>query len=96
MKWLEIIELRSVGKNRKFLEQDLKSLIEELNKDVIDLVWTLKESVSTGFDVKTQIEAENNLQKALNHARRSSAISIIIDSFAHNIAGHSLSSIRKI
>ena len=33
MKWLEIIELRSVGKNRKFLEQDLKSLIEELNKE---------------------------------------------------------------
>ena len=33
MKWLEIIELRSVGKNRKLLEQDLKSLIEELNKE---------------------------------------------------------------
>ena len=33
MKWLEIIELRSVGKNRKFLERDLKSLIEELNND---------------------------------------------------------------
>ncbi len=35
MKWLEIIELRSVsvGSNRKFLKRELKSLIEELNKE---------------------------------------------------------------
>ena len=33
MKWLEIIELRSVGKNREFLERELKNLIEELDKE---------------------------------------------------------------
>ncbi len=33
MKWLEIIELRSVGNNLKLLEPELKSLIEELNKE---------------------------------------------------------------
>jgi hypothetical protein len=33
MKWLEIIELRSVGKNREFLERELKNLIEELEKE---------------------------------------------------------------
>ena len=35
MKWLEIIELRSVsvGNNKEFLERELKSLIEELNKE---------------------------------------------------------------
>jgi hypothetical protein len=31
MKWLEIIELRSVGNNLKLLEPELKHLIEELN-----------------------------------------------------------------
>ena len=34
MKWLEIIELRSMGNNkRKLLERELKSLIKELNKE---------------------------------------------------------------
>ena len=33
MKWLEIIELRSVGSNRKFLERELKSIVDELNKE---------------------------------------------------------------
>jgi len=33
MKWLEIIELRSVGNNRKLFEQEFKSLIEELNRE---------------------------------------------------------------
>jgi hypothetical protein len=35
MKWLEIIELRSVGSNKQLLEDELKSLIKELNKDGI-------------------------------------------------------------
>ena len=33
MKWLEIIELRSVGDNLDFIERGLKSLIDELNKE---------------------------------------------------------------
>ena len=33
MKWLEIIELRSASTNLKLLEPELKSLIEELNKE---------------------------------------------------------------
>jgi hypothetical protein len=37
MKWLEIIELRSVDKNKKFLEQALKVLMEDLNQEVEQL-----------------------------------------------------------
>jgi len=33
MKWLEIIELRSVGRNRKFLESELETFIAELNEE---------------------------------------------------------------
>jgi len=33
MKWLEIIELRSVGSNRTLLESQLQSLINEVNQD---------------------------------------------------------------
>ena len=33
MKWLEIIELRSMGNNRKLLESNLKNLIDELNEE---------------------------------------------------------------
>lgn len=32
MKWLEIIELRSVGSNRKLLKRQLKALIDEAHK----------------------------------------------------------------
>lgn len=33
MKWLEIIELRSRSSNSKFIEDNLPSLIKELNKN---------------------------------------------------------------
>ena len=33
MKWLEIIELRSVGSNRELLESQLKKLIYEVEKE---------------------------------------------------------------
>jgi len=33
MKWLEIIELRSVGSNRALLESELQSLINEVNQE---------------------------------------------------------------
>jgi alkyl hydroperoxide reductase subunit AhpF len=32
MKWLEIIELRSVGSNRKILESQLQNLVNKVNK----------------------------------------------------------------
>ena len=32
MKWLEIIELRSVGSNRELLKRQLKALIDEAHK----------------------------------------------------------------
>ena len=32
MKWLEIIELRSVGSNRKLLESQLQNLVDRVNK----------------------------------------------------------------
>ena len=34
MKWLEIIELRSVGSNRELLKSQLQSLINEVNQEV--------------------------------------------------------------
>ena len=33
MKWLEIIELRSVGRNRELLEFQLQKLTKEVNKE---------------------------------------------------------------
>jgi hypothetical protein len=33
MKWIEVIELRSVASNRKLLESILQKLIEEVNKE---------------------------------------------------------------
>ncbi len=33
MKWLEIIELRSVGSNRKLLESQLQELINEVDRE---------------------------------------------------------------
>jgi len=33
MNWLEIIELRSTGGNKKMLESELKKLVIELNKE---------------------------------------------------------------
>ena len=32
MKWMEIIELRSVGSNRKLLESQLQNLVDRVNK----------------------------------------------------------------
>ncbi len=34
MKWLEIIELRSVGNNRELLESQLQKLIIEVDKEI--------------------------------------------------------------
>ncbi len=52
MKWLEIIELRSVsvGNNKEVLEQELKSLIEELNKETEQRAIKVYSRVVVGSD----------------------------------------------
>lgn len=34
MKWVEVIQIRSIGKNRKQLEFKLKELIDELGREI--------------------------------------------------------------
>jgi len=40
MKWLEIIELRSVGSDRELLESQLQNLTNELDKET-KISWSL-------------------------------------------------------
>ena len=65
MKWLEIIELRSVGSNRTLLEQQLHRLIKELEKEAKQQAISIYSRVAIDTDFSIHLlhdskEAEIN------------------------------------
>ncbi len=65
MKWLEIIELRSVDSNRILVEQELKNIIEELKKETKQQMLKVFSRVAVDSDFSIHIihdskEADTN------------------------------------
>lgn len=65
MKWLEIIELRSVGSNRELLESQLKKLINEVEKEAKKQAIKFYSRVMIDTDFRIQLfhdskKVENN------------------------------------
>ncbi len=55
MKWLEIIELRSMGNNRKLLESNLKNLIDELNEETEQQAIKIYNRVAVDSDLSIHL-----------------------------------------
>lgn len=55
MKWLEIIELRSMGNNRKLLESNLTNLLDELNEETEQQAIKIYNRVAVDSDLSIHL-----------------------------------------
>ena len=60
MKWLEIIELRSVGRNRELLESQLQKLINEVDKETKKQAIKAYSRVMIGTDFSIHLFHDSN------------------------------------
>jgi len=64
MKWIEVIQLRSVDSNRELLESQLKKLIDEVNKE--SKIQTIKSYSRVLIDTDFSIHLFHNSKKVEN------------------------------
>lgn len=65
MKWIEVIQLRSTGRNKDFLKAELMKLIEEIEKSKIKQVVMACSRVFVDTDYTIQIVHETkNVEKS--------------------------------
>ena len=60
MKWLEVIEIQSVGNNKDLVELNLKNLFNEIKHEKIDQAIKIYNNVSVITDFSIHIYNESN------------------------------------